>query len=454
MTELDLHPDLQEALVEWLTRVYDDLRPNFAKVLFLLGTESWYSSGEGQLVKYPHRVLLHPGRIDEVVFDQNPFWKRVEELSSQSSLLLKHTGTLLGHKHGARRPYSLRELVRLIFPSPELRAKGQVYLNLENDPATVVRTFLEDLKHTEITETTVWPILGLTTDASIQLEPGVVFRELTSQEKLVLLNFGLIASSYDASFSEEESRWYGLCVESKSPKFHSVNDIPNVDEINSHYQFRNDVLEDFLVAAQLVSDYPVTHAGGQAHAPSITLGGRFSAAISGSGIYNGDMRFRLSPSFHVLSQDSLAEFLCVWEVLRGRVRQKSRLQYGNAARRLYYSSTRLRSGDRLVDLMIAAESLYLNASDKSELKFRLSTNASLWHTDDFELRRKTFALFKRAYDLRSAIVHGNAHKESDALTICEEISPVLRSAVKKFFLILSNGDALPSWEDLLFMPPK
>ena len=80
---------------------------------------------------------------------------------------------------------------------------------------------------------------------------------------------------------------------------------------------------------------------------------------------------------------------------------------GVAARRLQYSSERSRDEDRLIDLMIAAEALFLGENERQEFGFRLSPRAAQYLGSSHSERRAMYESFRDAYGLRSPIIHGS-----------------------------------------------
>jgi putative transposase len=85
-----------------------------------------------------------------------------------------------------------------------------------------------------------------------------------------------------------------------------------------------------------------------------------------------------------------------------------------AVKRFSYASERDRPDDRLVDLMIAAESLFLCSEDdpanRGELRYRLALRAAFFIDSRDYSRREVFNHMRKAYDNRSAIVHGSGDK--------------------------------------------
>ncbi len=100
--------------------------------------------------------------------------------------------------------------------------------------------------------------------------------------------------------------------------------------------------------------------------------------------------------------------------------------------------------DKLIDVMIGFESLYLRHVD-SELKFRLATRAALHLGKNTNERRKVYDCLSTAYALRSQVVHGETgdlrgHKLlkkggwASPVAILEQLSSYLRQALLSILL--------------------
>lgn len=81
-----------------------------------------------------------------------------------------------------------------------------------------------------------------------------------------------------------------------------------------------------------------------------------------------------------------------------------------AVRRFGLAMDRALADDQLVDLVIAAEALFLHEmgkpEEKGELTYRLALRAALTATLSGRSAKDTFDLFRSAYNFRSAVVHG------------------------------------------------
>ncbi len=114
--------------------------------------------------------------------------------------------------------------------------------------------------------------------------------------------------------------------------------------------------------------------------------------------------------------------------------------------------------DRIVDLIIAAESLFLNdQGNRGEQRFRLALRAAKFVESPRYDPRQVFALMREAYDIRSDLVHGGSIKKiklpdmpdaklDDLVLASEEI---LRLGIRKALADPRVGRA-GYWDDLLF----
>ncbi len=88
-----------------------------------------------------------------------------------------------------------------------------------------------------------------------------------------------------------------------------------------------------------------------------------------------------------------------------------------AALRLSYANGRAHAEDRILDVVIAAEALFLSTETsglQQELSYRASLRAAFWSEDINDLPSKldVFAIVKAAYSLRSKIAHGRSASDT------------------------------------------
>jgi hypothetical protein len=101
--------------------------------------------------------------------------------------------------------------------------------------------------------------------------------------------------------------------------------------------------------------------------------------------------------------------------------------------------------DRLIDQMIAFESLYI--ADDKELTYKLALRTAFFLG---RRRSKIFSEMKKAYDLRGQIVHSNKKVERTKL---EETIPkteeYLHQSLRRFLCLLTQGHSLKEIRDKL-----
>ena len=101
--------------------------------------------------------------------------------------------------------------------------------------------------------------------------------------------------------------------------------------------------------------------------------------------------------------------------------------------------------DRIVDQMIAFESLYI--VDDKELGYKLALRTAFLLGRQ---RAKIFSDMKKAYTLRGQIVHGNKQVERSELErIIPKTEEYLRQSIRRFLLLLSKEMSLPKIRDKL-----
>jgi Apea-like HEPN len=168
---------------------------------------------------------------------------------------------------------------------------------------------------------------------------------------------------------------------------------------------------------------------------------------------------------YLLSGDRAEEVRALWIDL-GAIAGVDSGALQNALRRFAFAAERHRHEDSLVDLMIAAESLFLNDLDRreGELKFRMSLRAGWLLGQDQGSRLGVYRQFRRAYDVRSDVVHGNpldgkrsarASGGLDMQAFVDQVEDLLRQALRRTIEVTARtGKAWTSldWDELLAGP--
>lgn len=168
---------------------------------------------------------------------------------------------------------------------------------------------------------------------------------------------------------------------------------------------------------------------------------------------------------YLLAGDDVPRFRDFW--LKLKVGRQNRV-VESGLRRFSYARERALAEDEIVDLMIAAESLFLsemNKRDRGELRFRLAARAASLLGSTVDERLSVWRFMRGAYDARSVIVHGGTPAEKDLYNLqgervriqlyADELEGVLRRALQAAINQLARGQTFPpNWEALMFGGPQ
>jgi len=161
-----------------------------------------------------------------------------------------------------------------------------------------------------------------------------------------------------------------------------------------------------------------------------------------------------------LSEGEVPQLLELWHLLEG----------GGAARfrfsihRFNLAFERGLLDDRIVDLVIAAESLLLSdlgSGDRGEHRFRVALRAAKFIEHPSYGERDVFRVMRRAYDVRSAIVHGGSpedtrlpdNQSADLRTFIDAVEDVVRLGLRKALSMTQDGKNISQsdyWDTLVF----
>ena len=157
---------------------------------------------------------------------------------------------------------------------------------------------------------------------------------------------------------------------------------------------------------------------------------------------------------HVINETDIDKAKCLYQLLTNPSSNiGGKLQI--SIDRWVKSKTSQTPEDKIIDLAIAFESLYLSGIDsKTELRFRLSLHAA-WHLrKDKEQRKALMKEFKTIYDWRSTVVHTGKlpNKTKRTPYTPEEVKAFIAKAQNlcrdSIIKILEDGK-FPDWNDLI-----
>jgi Apea-like HEPN len=160
-----------------------------------------------------------------------------------------------------------------------------------------------------------------------------------------------------------------------------------------------------------------------------------------------------------LTDSEVHEFRQLWRVLE---KEAGHLQF--SIHRFNLAFERRLIVDRLVDLVIAAESLFLSDIDdqnRGELVFRFALRAAKYIEVKDYSEQDIFHVMREAYNARSTIVHGGTpkrtrlpHNQSADLHIfTSEVERLVRTGLRKALAMAKDAVKLRRtiyWEELLF----
>jgi len=171
----------------------------------------------------------------------------------------------------------------------------------------------------------------------------------------------------------------------------------------------------------------------------------------------GALRYRLNP--YLLADAETEDLQQFYRDFSAATRSNALVDA--VARRFASASDRFRIDDEIVDLVIAAESIFANEPGvTSEVTFRVSNRAALFSDGTTEQRRQLLTFMRKAYGARSQIVHTGKLKEKDLRSLsggkpsapefANELEEVMRVALKKAIGMAASGEPFPpDWDELL-----
>ena len=160
-----------------------------------------------------------------------------------------------------------------------------------------------------------------------------------------------------------------------------------------------------------------------------------------------------------LTEGEVPRFLELWRVLEERA---SDLDF--CIHRFNLAFDRGLLADRIVDLVIAAEALFLSDMDEAyrgELRFRFALRAAKFIEHPSYNEHDIFLVMRQAYDARSAIVHGGSPKKThlpgnrsaNLQAFIDAIEELVRLGLCKALFMKEDGKKMRQaeyWENLLF----
>ncbi|MBI5450148.1 MAG: hypothetical protein HY940_02210 [Gammaproteobacteria bacterium] len=437
--------ELRAALQRWVDHCLPLISGDLENLVRQVGLPTWHKDDIGNFIKLPYLIFYDEKKLRKIIYE-NKEWSNLQGIWPSHVSFAKHIGKLIGSPYGQRSSFSVEDLCRFLLPPPKTDGKN-IFLDTEYNPVSAVKDLLNAVNDENITTITVWPICGVGVQEEIVLDNQTSFRKLTDQEKLNCLGFDIIRPFGNPGLVEgAHANWHGLVRSETVTKVFVPQDTVPADFMERIFS-KETTLEDFLSIVPLLGNHFAHHAGGYSSAPSFETNGILSRGTAG---YTSESshRFMFFDSSNTLTSEKVTLLKELWTLTKSARTNKAQKRVVNAMKRLYYADTRQKSEDQLIDCMIAAESLYLD-SDKNELSYRLALNAAMWDENRSMKKEDVYILFKKAYDLRSKIVHGSSADHEKVIDVVSKVKTILQSGVVKAFQGLSNESYPPKWTEKL-----
>ncbi|HZH29207.1 MAG TPA: hypothetical protein VEY11_00315 [Pyrinomonadaceae bacterium] len=253
------------------------------------------------------------------------------------------------------------------------------------------RFFEESFYSNHLLCVAVAPLQGLVMKNSVvTLSDNLEIRRLEQDEM----------EPYRTPRSSWNEGWCAVRAKYKVPKIIGAKNEQPYEEIQKERAVEdeaNDRIEDVVNALRLYGKIGTFHSGIIHLAPKWFFIGSHSVAnrVLGEGFF----------SYEFGSENDTRAFPLFWNKLENK---KVKKELGTAIRRFSYSCVRHQNEDKIVDLMIAAESLFLRGTKEGEKRFRLAFRAGRFLSTDPDKQKEIYDRMRKAYDLRSLLVHGGS----------------------------------------------
>ncbi len=396
--------NLERALREWaheaVGRLSSGLGPEVSTSL-----RRWQRDSDGifRERERPVRVWRHS---ELEALHELPSWRAVEQALQDDVRLRAQLDQLAGTAQGSHR-FDSDTAGWFVLPLPDEvedleGAFERRYGNLDGFLAA-----------SEIEYSVVWPLPGLTSSTfPIALEQDVELDIMSDQELAAVLNTEVLHLRFPGIplLTSEEATQACLRYRYRLPKMIGETDHTQFARQAEAGEERLNRIRDTLEQALALL-----------FADPVAIAGRVHLHTDWS-FLSGGVAFQQMPVTPAqryrrthLDEPASVELVQTWRQLRQPELLRKHRALALALRRLGFQAHRERVEDELVDILIAAEALYLADVGYEELGFRLALRAAAL-CDPQKLgmtRRNVFDQMKSAYGVRSKIVHGEAPRAKD-----------------------------------------
>jgi hypothetical protein len=385
-----------QAAIELLARICPEGPPER-----LVGLKSWRRTGENFFVMvdeerpYWHRCLRdHADELHSL--SEHKAWS--DALASEP-FSARHLDAFVGSTRGGHLVTKQEMMDCLIWETP--RESGPLFF----DSAAFDRGFAKfdaDLRRDEIEFVIVAPIPGFTSGrVPIELYPDMTIDRLTDEEIARCLRMS-IYPGFNLGGNVHLTGRCGIRLRFSEKKLFGMASKPDIGEIQTAHESRVRRFVRALHALRLFKGGPISIPG------IVSFSEQWPMEGSTSGGPGTNLGLSVGPhNNYALSEEEVPSFETFWKLFPDALTIPF---LDLAIRRFGYAGERQRPEDRLIDLLIAAESLFLSdageTKERGELRYRLSLRFAFFAEMEGYSRPQRFRLMRDAYDLRSSLVHG------------------------------------------------
>lgn len=448
--------ELREALLRWRNASIAKMESTNVHWASVYDSVNWKAEYGGICRLHLYRAHYNISLLEKHLMQLDE-WVEVMRIVDANDELKSHIGKFIsvGHAGFAFQMYTfasgfLPEIVMGVGGQPLFDTSAGIFEEQFNN-------FINMVTSSEMEVVTLWPIQGLSLDVdSLRLDDDVAIVKISSNQLADLMTAGTVQLlGPSVVVSDDLVRLYGLEFRKRYPKVLG-NGADEKWDIKANEVFENDqkVQDAFICSVSLAGIKRVVINGNYKSTAMSDLGSYFSYAFP-----TVDASF--SQATRPVGRNQQGDISDLWKKIRWLQSHKS----GNlmvACMRFGAGFQQVRPGVRFLDLMIAAEALYLERV-RSELVYQLAIRAGLWASNNpGSIDSNVFKMMKKCYDIRSRIVHGDnfgidsvVYVEGEEYRfneLVEEVCGIIRDAIVKALAYCHDQKTAvfkPEWDNML-----
>ncbi len=292
-----------------------------------------------------------------------------------------------------------------------------------------------------ITFLTLAPVIGLSSAPPIKFGQ-IELDRMTDEEAAFLLDTGQVQSSFSTRDVVQTTTEYVLRQRVALPKY--IGEAPSGTAQRPDI---SDALLTILSSMRLLKEGTVGVPAVITRWPTHTTWSPLAQARN------------VHVPMYSLNDAEAGELVTLWSQLSSPAVDRREF-IGGAIRRFSYGGERARVEDRFIDLMIAAEAMFLGERRKGEttgeLTQKISTRFAFFMTSPNVTRRQLYDHMKKGYGIRSKVVHGDRpkgmRKPGELEKFTDATADYLRQALRQMVAMAHLNPSrkpLIDWDELI-----